>query len=174
MDPKYPIGKFAFNGNITEKILEQWIQDIEELPCLIREAVQDLNEEQLDTPYRKGGWTIRQVVHHLADSHLNAYIRIKLALTEENPTIKPYNEAQWAKLPDYRLPIDVSLSLLDSLHRRWTHLLKNLKPQELEKNFYHPDSGKHSVYLSIGTYSWHGRHHLAQIINLLLTKGWKS
>ncbi|MET3695894.1 DinB family protein [Bacillus oleivorans] len=172
MEQKYPIGKFTFNGDFSQSVLEEWIRDIEKLPHLVREAVQDLSQEQLDTPYRQGGWTIRQVVHHLADSHMNAYIRIKLAITEHNPTIKPYEEAEWAKLPDYELPIDVSLKLLESLHQRWAYLLRNLKPDDLEKTFNHPDSGKNSIHLSIGTYSWHGKHHLAHITNLLQSKGW--
>ena len=173
MDPRYPIGKYKFDGKISKNILDEWIQDIEEFPALLRGAVQNLNQEQLNTPNRQGGWTIRQVIHHLADSHMNAYIRIKLALTEENPPIKPYEEADWAKLPDYQLPIEASLSILDSLHLRWTHLLRNLEAEELRKTLIHPESGNHSVTFMIGNYSWHGKHHLAQITNLLLSRDWK-
>ena len=147
-------------------LTEGWIQEIEELPRLLREAVQDLNNEQLDTPYRVGGWTVRQVVHHLSDSHMNAYIRFRLALTEDHPIIKPYEEARWAELPDYTLPIEISLSLLEALHQRWTTLLHSLSPSDRNKTFIHPDSGEVSLGENIGIYAWHGRHHLAHITSL--------
>ncbi|MGP7816599.1 YfiT family bacillithiol transferase [Niallia sp. 01092] len=172
MDERYPIGEFQFNGEITESLIEGWIKEIEELPSLVRGAVKDLNDEQLDTPYRSGGWTVRQVVHHLADSHMNAYVRFKLALTEENPTIKTYEEGKWAELPDYKLSVPISLSLLEALHIRWVELLRSLSPADLEKTFIHPDSGEVSVGKNIGIYAWHGRHHLAHITSLLNSKGW--
>ena len=166
MDERYPIGKFAVKGEITNEVIKGWIKEIEELPGLLRAAVKNMNMEQLDTPYRSGGWTVRQVVHHLADSHMNAYIRIKLALTEDNPTIKPYKEGEWAELPDSKLPINVSLDLLDALHKRLVHLLRHLSSSELNKTFHHPVSGEVTVGKNIGLYAWHGRHHLAHITSL--------
>ncbi|PAE31325.1 YfiT family bacillithiol transferase [Bacillus sp. 7884-1] len=149
-----------------------WINEIEVLPRLLRDAVKDLDNEQLDTAYRSGGWTVRQVIHHLADSHRNAYVRFILALTEENPVIKLYDETKWAELSDSKLPIDTSLLLLETLHKRWTNLLRSLTPADMEKTFIHPDSGKVSVGKNIGIYAWHGRHHLAQITSLCNRKGW--
>ncbi|MED1467111.1 YfiT family bacillithiol transferase [Bacillus salipaludis] len=172
MDMKYPIGKFQFNGEITNNITKDWINEIESLPRLLRDAVKDLDNEQLDTPYRSGGWTVRQVIHHLADSHMNAYCRFKLALTEEKPVIRPYDETKWAELSDYKLPMDISLSLLEALHHRWTNLLRSLSPADMEKTFIHPESGEVSVGKNIGIYAWHGRHHLAHITSLCNRKGW--
>lgn len=172
MDVKYPIGKFQFDDEITNSVTMEWINEIEDLPRLLQDAVRDLDNEQLDTSYRSGGWTVRQVVHHLADSHMNAYVRFKLALTEEKPVIKPYDEGKWAKLPDNKLPIDISLSLLEALHIRWTKLLRSLSPADMEKTFMHPDSGEISVGKNIGIYAWHGRHHLAHITSLCNRKGW--
>ncbi|MDQ6597729.1 putative metal-dependent hydrolase [Bacillus salipaludis] len=172
MEMKYPIGTFQFNGEITNNITKDWISEIESLPRLLRDAVKDLDNEQLNTPYRSGGWTVRQVIHHLADSHMNAYVRFKLALTEEKPVIKPYDETKWAELADYTLPIDISLSLLEALHQRWTNLLRSLSPADMEKTFIHPDSGEVSVGRNIGIYAWHGRHHLTHITSLCNRKGW--
>ncbi|PLS01853.1 YfiT family bacillithiol transferase [Neobacillus cucumis] len=172
MDERYPIGKFDFNGEMTNEVTNGWIKEMEELPGLLRDAVKNLSNEQLDTPYRSGGWTVRQVVHHLADSHMNAYARFKLALTEETPTIKPYEEGKWAELPDSQLPIEVSLSLIDSLHKRLVSLLYHLKAEDLKKTFMHPESGEVSVGKNIGLYAWHGRHHLAHITSLSSRKGW--
>ncbi|MEN8698454.1 YfiT family bacillithiol transferase [Bacillus infantis] len=172
MDLKYPIGNFQFEGEITNSVTKNWINEIENLPGLLRDAVKDLDDEQLDTPYRSGGWTVRQVIHHLADSHMNAYVRFKLALTEKKPVIKPYDETKWAELPDYKLPIDISLSLLEALHKRWTDLLRSLSPADMEKTFIHPDSGEVTVGKNIGNYAWHGRHHLAHITSLRNRKGW--
>lgn len=166
MDPRYPIGKFQFDGEITNQVSKSWINEIEELPGLLRDAVKDLNHEQLDTPYRSGGWTVRQVIHHLADSHMNAYVRFKLALTEENPVIKTYDEGLWAELLDYELPISISLTLLETLHIRLVKLLRSLNPEQLEKTFLHPELGQVSVGKNIGLYAWHGRHHLAHITSL--------
>ncbi|QGQ46178.1 YfiT family bacillithiol transferase [Metabacillus sediminilitoris] len=172
MSEKYPIGEFHFKDEITSDLISAWLAELEDLPRLLQDAVRDLDNEQLDTPYRFGGWTIRQVIHHLADSHMNAYIRCKLALTEENPVIKPYEEGKWAEQPDYKLPIESSLSLLQALHKRWVALLRNLSPVELEKTFIHPDSGVISVGKNIGIYAWHGNHHLAHITSLCKRKNW--
>ncbi|WP_308162196.1 YfiT family bacillithiol transferase [Bacillus sp. ISL-18] len=172
VDERYPIGKFEFTGEITKDVVKTWIEEIEELPELLRSAVKNMNMEQLATPYRLGGWTVRQVIHHLADSHMNAYIRIKLALTEENPTIKPYQEEKWAELPDSKSPINVSLELLTALHKRLVQLLRSLSPNDLKKTFLHPESGEVSVGRNIGMYAWHGRHHLAHITSLTSRKGW--
>ncbi|MDP4146555.1 MAG: putative metal-dependent hydrolase [Bacillota bacterium] len=172
MEERFPIGQFQFDGEITNNVTKSWINEIEDLPGLLRDAVKDLDNEQLDTAYRPGGWTVRQVVHHLADSHMNAYVRFKLALTEENPVIKPYDEGKWAELPDYKLPIDISLSLLEALHKRWVKLLHSLSPADMEKTFMHPESGEVPVGKNIGIYAWHGRHHLAHITSLYSHKGW--
>jgi uncharacterized damage-inducible protein DinB len=172
MNLNYPIGEFRFDGEVTSSVREEWIKEIEALPGLLREAVKNLDDEQLDTPYRPEGWTVRQVIHHLADSHINAYTRFKLALTEEKPVIKPYDEAKWAELSDSTLPIDISLSLLEALHNRWTNLLRSLSPTDMERTFIHPDSGEVSVARNIGIYAWHGRHHLAHITSLCHRKGW--
>jgi hypothetical protein len=174
VDERYPIGKFEFQGEITNDVVKTWIKEIEELPGLLRAAVKNMNIEQLDTPYRLGGWTVRQVVHHLADSHMNAYVRFKLALTEENPTIKPYQEGKWAELPDSKLPINVSLELLTSLHKRLVQLLRNLSTNDLKKTFLHPESGEVTVGKNIGLYAWHSRHHLAHITSLSKRKGWSG
>ncbi|TQR20617.1 putative metal-dependent hydrolase [Psychrobacillus vulpis] len=174
MDVKYPIGKFIFEGKMTSDVIHSWISELEDFPILLNEAVKDLTEEQLDTPYREGGWTVRQVVHHLADSHMNAYIRFKLTLTEESPVIKPYDEAQWAEFVDNELPIGISLSLLQSLHIRLVKLLNSLTPEELKKTFIHLDSGIISIEKNIGLYVWHGKHHLAHITNLCIQQGWSS
>ncbi|MEH7095554.1 YfiT family bacillithiol transferase [Neobacillus vireti] len=172
MDERYPIGKFEYKGEITNEVVKDWIEEIEELPELLRSVVKNMNMEQLDTPYRLGGWTVRQVVHHIADSHMNAYIRFKLALTEENPVIKPYQEEKWADLPDSKLPINVSLELLTALHKRLVQLLRSLNSNDLKRTFLHPESGEVSVGRNIGMYAWHGRHHLAHIESLTSRKGW--
>ena len=172
MNMKYPIGTFQFDDEITNSVTSVWINEIEDLPRLLRDAVKNLGNEQLDTAYRSGGWTVRQVIHHLADSHMNAYVRFKLALTEENPVIKPYDEVKWAELSDYSLSIETSLLLLETLHQRWTHLLRSLTPADMEKTFIHPNSGKVSVGENIGIYAWHGKHHLAHITSLCNRKGW--
>ncbi|WP_046174187.1 YfiT family bacillithiol transferase [Domibacillus indicus] len=174
MNEQFPIGLFNWTGPITKQETDQWIQEIRELPAQLRRTAAPLTDEQLDTPYRSGGWTVRQVVHHLADSHMNAYIRFKLALTEETPMIKPYEEGAWAKLPDSRMPVETSLALLEPLHERWTWLLSGLTEEELEKVFIHPDSGRVTVGENIGMYAWHGRHHLAHITALCDRKGWKQ
>ncbi|WP_050180106.1 YfiT family bacillithiol transferase [Domibacillus robiginosus] len=172
MNEQFPIGPFMRPEHVTVDTIESWKRDIQAFPALLRQTVEDLTDEQLDTPYRDGGWTVRQVVHHLADSHMNAFIRFKLALTETMPVIKPYDEAAWARLPDSCLPVDVSLSLLEALHARWTALLNGLPDSDLEKSFIHPDSGQVTVGENIGIYAWHGRHHLAHITSLCEKRDW--
>lgn len=163
MDVRYPIGKFQHEGEITQDLIDGWIQEIAHLPGEVRQAVAELKAEQLEIPYREGGWTARQVVHHLADSHLNAFVRFKLALTEEKPVIKPYDEARWAELSDYAMPVDISLQLLEALHARLVVLLQSLTPAELQRTFIHPDSGEIAIAKNIGIYAWHGRHHVEHI-----------
>jgi len=150
-----------------------WIDDIASLPDALRRAVTPLDESQLDTPYRPEGWTIRQVVHHVPDSHMNSFIRFKWALTEDRPIIKPYDEQAWAALPDcLTMPIAPSLDLLDTLHVRWVALLRRLSWDQLQREFVHPDSGPASLAETVGAYAWHGRHHLAHIEGLVRRKGW--
>lgn len=165
---RYPIGKFEVPSEYTEAAIQTWKKDIKELPALLRQAVTGLTDEQLATPYRPGGWTIRQVVHHVADSHLNSIIRFKWALTEENPTIKAYEEAEWAKLPDYNLPLEPSLLILDGIHARLTALLNSFTDEQWNRTFIHPESGATiSLKRNLATYSWHGKHHLAHIAQAL-------
>lgn len=175
-DPlKYPIGQYERPVVITEADLQQYINIIEMFPSNIAKEVSHLKEEQLNTPYRDGGWTIKQVVHHCADSHMNSIIRFKLALTEDNPIIKPYQEDQWAELPDGKtLPIGYSLSLLEGLHARWVFLLKSLRPVDLKRTFIHPESKKvYELDENIGLYAWHCQHHLAHITTLKTKNNWK-
>jgi hypothetical protein len=172
---RYPVGAFQFDGDVRPRTREQRIGDIAAAPAHLREAVAGLTPAQLDTPYRPGGWTVRQVVHHLPDSHLNAYTRIKLALTEEEPTIKPYEEARWAELPDARTgPVEPSLALLESLHQRWLLLLRQLRPSHFERRFRHPEHDRIFVVdEAVAMYAWHGRHHVAHITSLRHRMGWK-
>jgi len=174
MDLRYPIGRFKFEESITEEQRRRFIDQIEGTPAELRSAVQGLSPEQLDTPYRPGGWTVRQVVHHLPDSHLNSYTRFKLALTEDEPTIKPYHEDRWAELEDSRnAPIEMSLMLLEALHRRWVLLLRSLSPPEFARTFKHPELGVVSLDKNISLYAWHGRHHVAHITSLRERMGWR-
>lgn len=173
-DPRYPIGRFAFDGKANPQLREQWMAEIAAAPGALRAAVAGLGPAQLDTPYREQGWSVRQVVHHLPDSHLNAYTRFKLALTEEEPVIKPYDEAGWAELPDVRAaPVETSLTLLECLHRRWVLLLRDLGPADFARRFRHPEHGR-SIGLdeALAMYAWHGRHHVAQITSLRGRMGW--
>ncbi len=166
-DLRYPIGKFTFDGAPTEQARNKFIDDIELAPSRLRAAVQGLSQEQLDTPYRPGGWTVRQVVHHVPDSHLNAYVRFKLALTEDEPTIKPYHEDRWAELQESRTaPIEISLALLESLHQRWVLVLRSIKAEDWKRTFRHPELGAVSLEKNVALYSWHGRHHVAHITSL--------
>ncbi len=172
-DLRYPIGRFVPNSNPSAESRTQHIEAISMLPKQMRQAVAGLQPSQLDTPYRDGGWTVRQVIHHVPDSHLNAYIRFKLALTEQNPTIKPYDETAWARLKDSELtPVEVSLTLLESLHARWTVLLRSLKSEDFQRKFVHPDSGPHDVDWLLELYSWHGNHHVAHITSLRERMNW--
>jgi hypothetical protein len=172
-DPRFPIGKFHFNGNMTEQQKAQCLDDIEQTPMRLRAAVHGLDNQQLDTPYRDGGWTIRQVVHHVPDSHMNSYVRFKLALTENEPTIRPYMENLWAELPEAKsAPIEPSLALLDSLHNRWMLALRGIKPEEWKRNLRHPEMGLLSLEKTLALYSWHGRHHVAHITELRKRMGW--
>ncbi|WP_410513249.1 bacillithiol transferase BstA [Paenibacillus sp. BR2-3] len=164
---RYPIGHFEFEGDISEQQREAWIQDIEGLPALLKAAVNGLSDGQLDIPYRNGGWSSRQVVHHIADSHMNSYIRFKLALTEEVPTIRPYYEDRWAELYDSTADIQISVALIEALHTRWVILLRSLDAQDYKRTFHHPESGKTSpLDYNLGFYAWHGRHHAAHITGL--------
>ena len=173
MDLRYPIGPFKRDTTLSEEHIQQAIQEISEAPAKLRAAVSDLSPKQLDTPYRPDGWTVRQVVHHVPDSHLNCYCRFKLALTEDEPTIKPYNEGRWAELEDSRVtPIDVSLALMESLHSRWVLLLKSLGPADYQRTFRHPDIGVVSLAQTACLYAWHGRHHTAHVTSLRDRMGW--
>ena len=172
-DPRYPIGKFDRNINVTKEMRSDCIKTIETLPSQLRTEVENLSEQQLDTPYRDGGWTIRQVIHHLPDSHINSYVRFKLALTEDNPRIKTYEEHLWAELPDtFKSPIDVSLNLLESLHTRWAILLRSLTDEQLEKTFQHPEWGDINLDKTLALYTWHSKHHLVHISELKKKMGW--
>lgn len=171
VNERYPIGQFVCDEVISSEQVAEWIEEIRLLPAQLREAVTGLNEEDLNKTYRPNSWTIRQLVHHIADSHMNGYIRIKLALTEDGPTIKPFEESEWAKLPDYDLPISVSLQLIESLHERWSYLLQSLTNNQSKRFFNHPDSGTLSIEKSIGIYAWHGKHHLAHIRHALKQRG---
>jgi uncharacterized damage-inducible protein DinB len=172
-DPRYPIGKFSFDGTLTEKKKAQYLDDIEQTPARLRAAVQGLSDKQLDTPYRDGGWTVRQVVHHVPDSHLNSYVRFKLALTEDQPTIRPYLENLWAELPDAKTaPTELSLALLESLHKRWMLTLRALTPEEWKRSFRHPEMGLLSLEKTLALYSWHGRHHATHVTALRDRMGW--
>jgi len=172
-DLRYPIGKFHFDGLPTEEQREEFFDDISRAPANLRAAVKGLSDQQLDTPYRPDGWTVRQVAHHVPDSHLNAYVRFKLALTEPEPTIKPYAEDLWARLPDTpATPVDVSLTLLESLHNRWVRLLRSLKPEDWKRSFRHPELGLVSLEKNLALYAWHGRHHVAHITSLRQRSDW--
>ena len=172
-DPRYPIGKFTYSNPPDEKQRRQFIDDIANTPAALRSAIQGLSPQQIETPYRDGGWTVRQVVHHVPESHMNAYIRFKLALTEDSPTIKPYEEDRWAKTEEVETtPLEISLALLDSLHSRWVRLLHSLKPDEWKRQFNHPDLGVVPLEKNLALYSWHGKHHVAHITDLRKRMGW--
>jgi uncharacterized damage-inducible protein DinB len=161
---RYPVGRFEFEGEVSERQRRAWIDEIAQAPARLREAVAGATEAQLETRYRPGGWTVRQVVHHLADSHMNSYVRFRLALTEFEPTIKPYDEKLWAELPDARTgPVEPSLVLLAALHNRWVQLLRSLSPVDWVRTFRHPERGVSTLERTLGLYAWHGRHHIAQI-----------
>lgn len=170
---RYPIGTFNYDGDVADEDLERWIDQIATLPQDMRKVVARLSDEQLETPYRPGGWTLRQVIHHVPDSHLNSYVRFKLALTEDEPTIKPYNEARWAELPDSRIvPVSTNLDFLAFLHAKWTALLRAMDRNDFAKRFNHPDFGPTGLAVTVGYYAWHGRHHLAHITSTIEREGW--
>jgi len=173
-DLRYPVGKFNRPATaLTADERRELVNQIAATPARMREAVAGLNESQLDTPYRDGGWTVRQVVHHVPDSHMNAYTRVKLALTEEQPTIKPYDEAAWAKLNDVRdTPIETSLVLLETLHSRWDTILRAMTDADFERTLMHPDMGVMTLDAVIAMYAWHGRHHVGHITSLRARSGW--
>lgn len=170
---RYPIGRYEESPEVSPRDVAKWIDEIEALPTDLQTAVFDLTDDQLDTPYRDGGWTVRQLIHHIADSHLNAYTRFKLGLTEDTPTIKPYDQDDWAMLPDSKMTIGVSLKMLESIHKRWVAVLKSMDGDQLNREIYHPEHQTNIVLKSmIGNYAWHGKHHLAHITNLKKQKNW--
>jgi len=174
IDPRYPVGPFESVGRpLSAEERSARIDAIEEHPARMRAAVEGLDDDQLDTPYREGGWTVRQVVHHVVDSHLNAYVRFKLAVTEDRPTIGTYEEKEWAKLPDARDdPVDGSLEILDSLHRRWVSFLRRLEPEDFRRPIDHPELGELTVDTLLEVYGWHGPHHEAHVTSLRRRRGW--
>jgi uncharacterized damage-inducible protein DinB len=172
-DPRYPIGKFKYDGPFSLEKKQKCLDDFSSAPANLRAAVTGLSEAQLDTPYRAGGWTVRQVVHHVPDSHMNSYMRFKLALTENEPTIKPYAEDRWAELSDTKLtPIEVSLTLLESLHDRWVRLLRSMTEDDWKRTFRHPQLGVVDLEKTLALYAWHGRHHVAHITELRKRMAW--
>ena len=172
-DLRFPIGKFSYDGPMTEDQKQQALNDVASTPANLRAAVKGLSDAQLDTPYRPGGWTVRQVVHHVPDSHLNSYVRFKLALTEDEPTIKPYAEDRWAELADTKTtPIEVSLTMLDSLHDRWVRLLRSLTPEDWKRTFLHPALGPMTLEKTLALYAWHGLHHVAHVTELRKRMSW--
>ncbi|MFP6583881.1 MAG: bacillithiol transferase BstA [Candidatus Hydrogenedentota bacterium] len=173
MSLQYPIGEYDWPSTITSEMLYTWMPDIELLPARVAQAIAGLNDTQLDTPYRPQGWTIRQVIHHLADSHMNSYIRFKLALTEDAPTIRPYEEALWAELPEARDGDPaISLDLLVALHRRWVIVLNTMGEKELARTLSHHELGPLRLDQNVGLYAWHGNHHLAHITETRDRLGW--
>jgi uncharacterized damage-inducible protein DinB len=174
-DLSYPIGKFTPENNLSAQRRAELIAQIAEAPARLRAAVHGLSPQQLDTPYRPQGWTVRQVVHHVPDSHMNFYIRFKLALTESEPTIKPYEQQLWAELADTRqTPFEVSLTLLECLHQRLVPLLKSIAEADWQRTFRHPELGPVRLDTHLALYAWHGRHHVAHITNLRDRMGWNS
>jgi uncharacterized damage-inducible protein DinB len=175
IDFRYPIGTFQKPSVFTDELRKQYIQTLEQLPQVLHSAVEGLEDDQLNTPYREGGWTVRQVVHHLADSHLNSYTRFRLALTEQSPTIQTYDEQKWAELIDAKhAPIFSSLAILDGLHQRWTTLLRSFSEEDWHKAFIHPDLGAVSLDMATALYAWHSEHHVAHITSLVEREGWNK
>jgi DinB superfamily len=172
MDPRYPIGKFTPEENVTDARRRELIGQIAEAPAKLRAAVKGMDERQLSTPYREGGWTVRQVAHHVADSHLNAFVRFKLALTEDFPTVKTYDQERWAETADTRGPVEPSLALVESLHARWVALLRSMKGGDFERRLNHPEMGAVTLERFLGLYAWHGRHHVAHITSLRERMRW--
>jgi len=173
-DLRYPIGRFQYAGAGSEEQRRDLITRIENLPARLRAAVAGWSDEQLDTPYRPDGWTVRQVVHHVADSHINSYVRFRLALTEDTPAVKGYDQEAWAKLPDCAAPVDVSLALVESLHRRWVLLLRSMTPADFDRKFLHSEIGPVTLDRNLALYAWHGDHHTAHITSLHARMGWAA
>ena len=171
-DLQYPIGRFTFPESTTGERRKTWIREIARAPQELRAAVAGLPPEQMDTPYRPGGWTVRQVVHHVPDSHMNAFIRFKLALTEDQPTVKPYDEKRWAELADVQAPIETSLALLEALHHRWVAVLRAMTPEDFARKLKHPELGEVDLDRYLAMYAWHGKHHVAHITALRKRMGW--
>jgi len=172
-DLRYPVGKFSYEGPFGEDKRRELIQQVADVPARMRAAVAGLNDAQLNTPYRDGGWTVRQVVHHIVDSHMNSYIRFRWALTENEPAIKVYDEKTWAELSDAKsAPIELSLGLLEALHARWIVLLRALTPEDWKKTLQHPEAGLMTLDKLLGLYAWHGRHHVAHVTALRERMGW--
>jgi uncharacterized damage-inducible protein DinB len=169
---RYPTGRFQRPAKLDTTARARAIGIIAETPARLRDAARGLSTEQIETPYRPGGWTVRQVVHHVPDSHLNAFIRFKLALTENEPTIKPYDETAWAELADTRVPLETSLKLLDAVHERWLALLQAMTPSDFERMLVHPETGRQSLDQMLALYAWHGPHHIAHITTLRERMGW--
>jgi DinB superfamily len=172
-DPRYPTGKFHFNPDVTAALRQRSIGAIRDTPPALRAAVRGLTEAQLNTPYRDGGWTVRQVVHHVPESHMNAFVRFKLALTEDNPTIKPYDENAWVNLGDVaRVPVETSVALLEALHERWVTLMEAMAPADFERPLMHPEVGAITLDRLLQLYAWHGPHHVAHVTALRAREGW--
>jgi hypothetical protein len=171
-DLRYPIGRFTPPASSDPRTRSSQIETLRKLPEQLQAAVQGLTSAQLDTPYREGGWTVRQLVHHIADSHANAYVRYKLALTEDWPSIKPYDEAAWARLADSRLPIDGSLAMIAALHQRWVALLESFSEADYLRGYNHPENGRQNLATVLALYAWHSRHHTAHITNLRSRQNW--
>ncbi|MEI8133497.1 MAG: putative metal-dependent hydrolase [bacterium] len=170
---RFPIGKFTKPTTVTAEKFKTFVNEIAQLPADLRASVSGLSESQLDSPYRDGGWTVRQVVHHLFDSHANSFIRLKLALTEDTPIIKPYDESLWAEHIDSKsAPVETSLNMIDGLHARWAQLLRSLSPEEIQRQFSHPESGLWRIDQQAAMYAWHGKHHRTHITSLRNRMGW--
>lgn len=172
-DPRYPIGKFTYGGTLTEEQKQQCLKDVEQAPARMRAAVKGMTEAQLDTPYRDGGWTVRQLAHHVPDSHMNAVVRFKLALTEDEPAIKTYAEDRWARLADVAAtPVETSLCLLECLHTRWMNVMRAMTPEQWKRTLRHPEQGVMTLERMLALYAWHGKHHVAHVTVLRESKGW--
>lgn len=171
---RYPIGRYETPETYLPELQDEWIAAIEVAPRWLDACIENLDEAQLSTPYRPGGWTPIQVIHHLADSHMNAYIRLKLALTEDSPVVKPYDENLWANMPDvHTVPVNISVTLLHALHRRWGQTLRNMQPEDWERTYYHPEQERYvPLWEMTDLYAWHGRHHMEQIHQLRLRMNW--
>jgi len=172
-DKRYPVGPYVKPAGISAVERERFVDEIAGIPARLRAAVSGLSDSQMDTPYREGGWTVRQVVHHIPDSHLNAYVRFKLALTEDRPLIRTYEEALWAETPEAKTgPVEMSLGLLDAIHARWIAAIRSIEPGMFERQYRHPELGLTSLNEQLSHYAWHGRHHVAQITSLRRRMGW--